>query len=323
MGQPALATTDGRTWVLSGLDVSTSLPGRYVLTLKVGGSGITDTFGNELASGTSAAWTVIPPYGSMRRVSLFYNNSAGDGNDPAANTADQGAIAPEKQPVWELADGTRVFPPHVAGQIAPNISSYSRGINGIIIDLDRLPTDVTLTADDFDFGTSNVPSTVTVRSTGLTVFNPGSRVTLTWDDYDPFVDTPHEAVGNGWLRVTVKANSNTRLPVPVTFSFANLIGDVNGDGRVSAFDYALFRRQFGREDAVPGSDARLADFNQDGRVNVADYGIFRQGFGRALPEGLPVTLALVESSEPIRPSLRRRASVSGDLLGLDESASER
>jgi hypothetical protein len=67
---------------------------------------------------------------------IFYNNSRFDGNDPA----DDAAIAPDKQAL-------------LPGQTADfaNYTSYSRGINGIMVDIAGLPEEVTLTAADFAF----------------------------------------------------------------------------------------------------------------------------------------------------------------------------
>ena len=55
---------------------------------------------------------------------VFYNNSAFDGNDPAIGAADDAAIAPDKTPLF-------------MGQVASfdNYTSYSRGINGVMIDV--------------------------------------------------------------------------------------------------------------------------------------------------------------------------------------------
>lgn len=81
---------------------------------------------------------------------IFYNHSAWDGNNVAANEQDDAAIAPE-----ECAD------PHLRklallpGQTATfqNYTSYSLGINGIMVDFDRLPG--TPTVADFEFKVSN------------------------------------------------------------------------------------------------------------------------------------------------------------------------
>ena len=70
---------------------------------------------------------------------VFYNNSAWDGNSPAANAADDAAVAPDKNPL--LPGGTATF---------ANYSSYGKGVNGVMIDIAGLPgTSATITAADF------------------------------------------------------------------------------------------------------------------------------------------------------------------------------
>src|SRR5687767_14681429 len=59
---------------------------------------------------------------------VFYNQSAWDGNDAAANAADDAAIATDKSAL--LPGQTATF---------ANYTSYSRGINGIMVDIAGLP----------------------------------------------------------------------------------------------------------------------------------------------------------------------------------------
>lgn len=53
----------------------------------------------------------------------------------------------------------------------------------------------------------------------------------------------------------------------------NLVGDLNGDGRVNLIDFGLFRENYG----AVGSN--IADLNSDGRVNLIDFGLFRSNYG--------------------------------------------
>ena len=59
---------------------------------------------------------------------IFYNDSAFDANDPAPGPADDWAVAPDKTAL--LPDQTATF---------DNYTSYSRGINGVMIDIANLP----------------------------------------------------------------------------------------------------------------------------------------------------------------------------------------
>src|SRR5205823_11384849 len=83
-----------------------------------------------------------------RRV--FYNHSAWDNNDAGNNAADDNAIATDKQ---------ALLPGHTA--TFANYTSYSRGINGIIVDVKNLPPGAGPTSADFVFkvGNDNNPAT--------------------------------------------------------------------------------------------------------------------------------------------------------------------
>ena len=67
-------------------------------------------------------------------------------NSMTANSDDDNAIAPDKA---ALRPGVRAT--------SQNYTSYSRGINGVMVDIAGLPSN-TLTADDFSFRTGNTNS---------------------------------------------------------------------------------------------------------------------------------------------------------------------
>jgi hypothetical protein len=203
--------------------------------------------------------------------SVFYNGSSFDGNNAAANTQDDAAVATDKQALLPGATAT-----------AANVTGYSGGINGLMVDLTGSPG--TLTAADFDFkvGTTAAPATwaaapaplsVTQRPSGRA--DGATRVSIVWAD---------GAIKNQWLQVTVKPNANTKLATPDVFYFGNLIGGtvhtagaasfaVNGSD-VSATRFAR------RNKAVPVTEA--ADHNGDGRVNVLDDVVVRRNYGKTL-----------------------------------------
>ena len=89
---------------------------------------------------------------------VFYNNSASDGVTPAAQFLDDHAVAAGKQAL--LPGGTATF---------ANYTSYSRGINGIIIDIDNLAG--TPTGADFAFksGNNNDPSTWSTAASPISI----------------------------------------------------------------------------------------------------------------------------------------------------------
>src|SRR5205823_6374225 len=106
--------------------------------------------------------------------------------------------------------------------------SYSRGINGIMVDIAGLPTGAArgVNASDFvfKFGTGGDPATWVAAPAPLSVSQTqgagtgGSyRVTIVW---------PDGAIKNTWLQVAVKANTVTGLASPDVFYFGNLAGEI-------------------------------------------------------------------------------------------------
>jgi len=147
---------------------------------------------------------------------IFYNQCAWDGNNAAANALDDGAIASDKQAL--LPGQTATF---------ANYTSYSRGINGIMIDIDGLAG--TPTVDDFGFKVGNnndpktwaqapLPTSITVRK-GAGV-DGSDRITLIWPNW-PKVGS----IAKQWLQVTVQATLTTDLADPDVFYFGNAIGE--------------------------------------------------------------------------------------------------
>jgi len=213
---------------------------------------------------------------------VFYNNSAYDGNDPAANASDDNAIALDKTAL--LPGGTATF---------VNYTSYVRGINGIIIDIGGLSAQ--LTAADFEFrtGNDNNPSawalatapTISIRWGEGALLPDGvthaDRVTLTWEDYyvlqnGNWILNPN-GIGQKWLQVTVKANANTGLSQNDVFCFGNAIGE-SGDSATSA---AVNIVDFGGARDNPHNAFNRAaitdpyDFDRDQFVNVVELGLVR------------------------------------------------
>ena len=207
---------------------------------------------------------------------VFYNRSRFDGNDAAANAGDDAAIPPDKNALLAGQDRLPGF---------DNVTSYDKGINGIIVDIAGLPAGASLGIDDFDFGTALRPVSVTVR------YGAGAggsdRVTLLWTDYSPGIEVATRATANGWLTVTVKANTNTGLAAPDVFSFGNLIGET-GDGngstgwRVNALDLTAARRALN----TPAALDTPTDFNRDGRTNALDLAVVKRNMNLSL-SGLP------------------------------------
>jgi len=95
-----------------------------------------------------------------------------------------------------------------------NYSSYSKGINGIMVDLSNAPNAAALTAADFSFSEGNTatPSSWSSAPAPLSVTDrPGAgiggsdRIEIIWSD---------GSIKKQWLQITVKADSKHRTVSP-------------------------------------------------------------------------------------------------------------
>lgn len=196
---------------------------------------------------------------------VFYNRSVFDGNNPEANAADDLAIAIDKHALLPGEKATDA-----------NRTSYSRGLNGIMIDIARPRNAEALTADDFEFarGNDSTPEHWLPAEPPLSVsVRPGegvcgsTRVTLIWADHQKGASSPHQAVAQGWLRITVKANSRTGLLRDDTFHFGNAVGESDdSDTLVSAQDALRALNHL----TVNAGVGNPLDFNRDGLVSAQD-----------------------------------------------------
>ncbi|MBI3838328.1 MAG: exo-alpha-sialidase, partial [Planctomycetia bacterium] len=191
------------------------------------------------------------------------------------------------------------------------VSSYSRGINGVMIDIVGTHPDVT--ANDFTFKVGNdnspaswasapLPTTVTVRSGAGS--DGSDRVELIWAD---------GAIRQGWLEVSVTANANTGLTVPDVFFFGSAVGDSGlGDSaavaKVDSQDLAGVQSH-GASLAVNIPITNVFDFDKDGKVSSADITV-AQTHGTSNKTGLQMinisaagpfapTAATAESTAPL------------------------
>jgi len=208
----------------------------------------------------------VYPYSTVVGRHIFYNNSLFDGQDPGTDNRDDNAIAGDK-------------PALMPGQTATfaNYTSYSRGINGVMVDFAGLPDDVFPGPENFEFkvgndhdpdnwDTAEPPASVELRSGDG---DGGSdRVTITWDD---------GAITGKWLQVTALASIDTGLSQDDVFYFGNAPGESGNsptDARVNAVDVLLARNHpHGFLNQAP-IDFNY-DYNRDGKVNATDLLIAR------------------------------------------------
>jgi hypothetical protein len=238
--------------IVSGLAEGTTY---YFNVYAYGGTSLQSDLANEVS--------YTAPASVVSRL-IFYNNSAWDGNDATANANDDAAIAPDK---------TALF----LGGIASfsNYTSYSRGINGVMVDIAGLPG--TPTASDFQFKVGNdnnpsgwtaapTPSSVTVRAGAGS--GGSARVTIIW---------PDNAIQKQWIEVTVQATANTGLASPDVFYFGNAVGETGNsstDAFVNGTDESASRAN-PHGFLNPASLTCPYDFNRDKLVNGTDISILR------------------------------------------------
>jgi glycerophosphoryl diester phosphodiesterase len=190
---------------------------------------------------------------------IFYNNSVFDGQDPNAGSNDKNAIALDKSP---LTPGKSANFSHY--------TSYAKGINGIILDVQNFSGVPTLADFRFRVGNSDdsaqwteapAPSNISFRPSE----GPGQtdRITLIW---------PDGAIKNEWLEVSLLPTLTTGLVTADTFYFGNAVGEAGNfedEARVSILDELLARNN-------PRSISNLApitfpyDYDRDGRVSIID-----------------------------------------------------
>jgi hypothetical protein len=165
-------------------------------------------------------------------------------------------------------------------------TSYTKGLNGIIITFDNLPNPAALTAADFEFrvGNNNSPSgwVVAPAPSGFRVHQDVTLapfagvpdvVTITWADENPY--TPGRepgAISNQWLQVVVLANARTGLAAHNVFYFGNQIAESGSSATETNVDPndEIGARNHPHTAFNPALLSDPYDYNRDGRVDVAD-----------------------------------------------------
>ncbi len=232
---------------------------------------------------------------------LFYNNSFFDGNTPGVSALDDGAIAIDKEAYLPGTPELATF---------TNVSSYSRGINGLMLDL--AGTHGTITAEDFTFqvGTNNALASWTAAPAPTAVsVRPGAgqggtdRVEIIW---------PDGAIRNTWLEVTVAANSRTGLVSPDVFYWGSKVGESGIGMGASTFTTTDASQVFANlGGGKPITD--LWDFNRDSRVTSTDSLIVFSNLGSLIRLSIPPAEPLV--AEELSAVASALAIKSGDESG--------
>jgi hypothetical protein len=237
---------------------------------------------------TNGSIEIVPTAVVDRR--FLYNNSFFDGFDVAVDTSDDGAIPNDKVAL-------------LPGQKATfaNYTSYSRGINGIVLDVLALRNPAALTASDFRFRVGNsqdpsqwidapAPSSIDIRPDGG---DEGvSRITLLW---------PDRMISQQWLQVTVLPTPATGLPAPDVSYFGNVIGESGNASSNTFVDASDFggARDFPHNFIDRALIEDAYDYNRDSFVDGSDLGIARDFANNFLSSLVLLDLRSAASGEPI------------------------
>jgi hypothetical protein len=246
---------------------------------------------------------------------VFYDHSRYDGNATGVNAGDDAAIATDKSAL--LPGGSAGF---------ANFTSYSRGINGLMLDISGSHPNIT--SDDFEFwvGNSNTPSSwaaapapviITVR--GDAGISGSDRVVILWAD---------GAIKKEWLRVTVHANERTGLAQSDVFYFGNALGD-SGLGNSATQATVNTTDELGARNNpqsvfnnIPLTNAY--DYNRDGAVNTSDGLLARNnptGAGNALRLIAPPTISPPSLSADLANDTAPGGGTNSDGLTYDPTVS--
>ena len=182
-----------------------------------------------------------------------------------------------------------------------NYTSFDRGINGIVVDIDNMAVPPMLGADDFEFRVGNTldPSTwaTAPQPTDVTIL-PGAgdggsdRILITWDD---------NQIEKQWLQITVKSNFITGLLEEDVFYFGNAIGDSGNDPSgtsVNASD-EIAARNDPHSFLDPAGIDNPHDYNRDQSVNATDEIIARNNGTNFLTRLVLITAPSLSPGAPV------------------------
>jgi hypothetical protein len=221
---------------------------------------------------TEQSLTIVPSAEVASRQ-VFYHRSTstvfGDGSGNPINSID-----PTK---------TALLPGQTAS--TAHYTNYSRGLNGIVLDLVGTTFLPGISPASFRFASwSNFSNTtpafvaiypsVTVSTFAGGGTNGSDRLKL---------EFPNNAIQNAWLRVTVLANSSTGLVTNDVFYFGNARLDVTPTSpfptqqvTINIFDTNAIRAKQGQN---PGIISNIFDVDRNGVVNIFDTNAVRVSQG--------------------------------------------
>jgi Bacterial Ig-like domain len=262
---------------------------------------------------------------------VFYNNSVGFGTSGANNSTTVNpinAIDPSKTALVPN-QLTTLSATVLGGQNASsaNFTNYSRGLNGIVVDINGATNLAGIDAASFQFATwSSFPDatpnfvtispTVTVSTFAGGGLSGAGRIKLVFAD---------NAIQESWLRVTVLANANTGLTAPDVFYFGNARGDITPNASfpaqigLNALDLNQARNNQLSSGAVVSN---IYDVDKNGAVNGLDLNQIRarQGTNSLRPFTAPSSQAFLAANVPPITKKLSIKSLDSIFSGLNDSS---
>jgi ELWxxDGT repeat protein len=229
---------------------------------------------NASLTGAIATATIVNDEALITTTRLFYKGSTKWDVTNGTTFSDDNAIAPDKT----------AYLPGVGTSTFSAVSSYDKGINGLMVDLSGAHGAITVNDFVFKRGNNNTPSAWVAATAPATVTtragagaSASDRIELLWNDND--------SVKKQWLEVIVKGNdtlggfnTNTGLLSSYVFYFGSAIGDA-GVGNSGAFQVTtgdeISARNNPKSLGNPATRSDVNDFNRNGLVDSADQIIAR------------------------------------------------
>jgi ELWxxDGT repeat protein len=222
-------------------------------------------FANRISDLGTELWALPLPSTVVGR-NLFYNNSAFDQLTPEISQLDDQAIATDKT----------AFIAESGKATVANVSSYSRGINALMVDIAGAKEGMSAADFTFRVGTNDSLETWTPAPAPLSLsvragagVDGSDRVVLIWAD---------GAIKDAWLQVIVEGNdvaggfnSTTGLATSDVFYFGNKVADSgSGTGAASFETNSTDAIQVYARSGANRPITDSCDYNRDGKVDSTD-----------------------------------------------------
>jgi Abnormal spindle-like microcephaly-assoc'd, ASPM-SPD-2-Hydin len=313
------------SWVAA--DIVGSNPSFMIETVEVAPLGVS---GNLDHIGSTNTFTGLPTSATITNRQIFYNNSSGFGTSGANNAPTVNPILAIDPSKTALLPGelTTLSATVLGGQNASsaNFTNYSRGLNGIVVDMNGATNLAGIDVASFQFATWSsfqdaTPNFVTISPTVIVSTFAGGGLSGAGRIKLAFADN---TIQESWLRVTVLANASTGLTAPDVFYFGNARGDITPNASfptqigLNALDLNQARNnQLGTGAVV----SNIYDVDKNGAVNGLDLNQIRarQGTNSLRPFTAPSAQAFFAAHVPPINSKLPTKSLDSIFAKLNES----